>query len=59
TGWGKQIQQLALSFATLSEAVFNWVFIALGYFVLIYVLTAAMLALERRMQVPGLGEAAA
>lgn len=59
TGWGKQIAQLALFFATLNESIFNWILIALGYFVLIYVLTAAMLALERRMQVPGLGEAAA
>jgi polar amino acid transport system permease protein len=58
TGWGRQIQTLALLFATLNESIFSWVVIAIGYFVLIYVLTAAMLALERRMQVPGLGEAA-
>ena len=58
TGWARQIQQLAVFFATVNEALFNWVLIAIGYFVLIYVLTAAMLTLERRMQVPGLGEAA-
>lgn len=57
TGWGKQLGQLALLNATLSEAIFNWILIAIVYFVLIYILTAAMLALERRMQVPGLEEA--
>lgn len=58
TGWARQIEQLAVITATLSEAIFNWVLVAMVYFVLIYVLTAATLALERRMQVPGLGEAA-
>ncbi|MFQ5918752.1 MAG: amino acid ABC transporter permease [Thermoplasmata archaeon] len=58
TGWGRQIQTIALIFASLNESIFSWVLVAIGYFVLIYVLTAAMLALERRMQVPGLGEAA-
>ena len=57
TGWGRQIAQLTILNATLSEAVFNWILIAMVYFVLIYVLTALMLALERRMQVPGLEEA--
>ncbi|MFQ5908609.1 MAG: amino acid ABC transporter permease [Thermoplasmata archaeon] len=57
TGWGRQIATIALSFATLRESIFNWVLVAVGYFVLIYVLTAAMLALERRMKVPGLEEA--
>lgn len=56
-GWGRQIAQLTLLNATLTEAVFNWVLIAIVYFVIIYVLTALMLALERRMQVPGLEEA--
>ncbi|MFQ6013611.1 MAG: amino acid ABC transporter permease [Thermoplasmata archaeon] len=57
TGWGQQIATLAVLNATLNEAIFNWVLIAIVYFVLIYVLTAAMLALEKRMQVPGLEEA--
>jgi polar amino acid transport system permease protein len=57
TGWGRQIQQLAVLNATLNEAIFNWILVAIIYFVVIYVLTAAMLALERRMQVPGLEEA--
>ncbi len=57
TGWGRQIATLAVLNATVSEAIFNWILIAIVYFVLIYILTAAMLALERRMQVPGLEEA--
>ncbi|MEE9173794.1 MAG: amino acid ABC transporter permease [Thermoplasmata archaeon] len=57
TGWGRQILQLAVLNATLNEAIFNWILVAIIYFVVIYVLTAAMLALERRMQVPGLEEA--
>ncbi|MCJ2531954.1 MAG: amino acid ABC transporter permease [Candidatus Thermoplasmatota archaeon] len=56
-GWGQQIGTLAVLNATLNEAIFNWILIAIVYFVLIYILTASMLALERRMQVPGLEEA--
>ena len=57
TGWARQIAQLTVLNATLSEAIFNWVLVAIVYFVIIYVLTALLLALERRMQVPGLEEA--
>lgn len=54
TGWGRQIAQLTFNVNT---AIFTWVIIAIIYFVLIYVLTAVMLSLERRMKVPGLEEA--
>ncbi len=57
TGWARQIAQLTVLNATLSEAVFNWILIGIVYFVLIYVLTTLMLGLERRMQIPGLAEA--
>ena len=57
TGWGRQIVSLAVLNETASEAIFNWILIAIVYFVLIYILTTAMLALERRLQVPGLEEA--
>ncbi|MFQ6012575.1 MAG: amino acid ABC transporter permease [Thermoplasmata archaeon] len=55
TGWGKQFQAIPPFLVT--KDIFNWIVIAIIYFVLIYVLTAAMLAMERRMRVPGLEEA--
>lgn len=54
TGWGKQIQQLTFDVNT---AVFNWVLVAVIYFILIYILTAIMLEVERSVQVPGMEEA--
>lgn len=54
TGWGRQFQGFEFNVNTL---IFSWVIIAILYFFLIYVLTMVMLALERRMQVPGLEEA--
>lgn len=56
-GWGRQIAQIMLLQATVNEAIFNWILIAIIYFVIIYVLTGLMLALERRMRIPGLEEA--
>ncbi len=56
-GWARLIAQLTVLNATLSEAIFNWILVAIVYFVLIYVLTTLMLALEKRVQVPGLAEA--
>ena len=56
-GWGRQIAAIAAFQARVSEAIFNWILIAIVYFVIIYVLTALMLAVERRMRVPGFEEA--
>lgn len=51
TAWGRQMSQLAFNVNT---AVFIWIIIAIFYFLIIYVLTAVMIAVERRLRVPGL-----
>ncbi len=53
-GWGRHIQQLTYN---VNVQIFSLIVIALLYFLIIYVLTAVMIAVERRMKVPGLEEA--
>lgn len=55
TGWGKQFQAMAPFIVT--KDVLDWIIIAIIYFVIIFILTAVMLTVERRMRVPGLEEA--
>ncbi|MEE9237217.1 MAG: amino acid ABC transporter permease [Thermoplasmata archaeon] len=50
-GWGRQIAQLTFNVNT---AVFSWIVIAIVYFIIIYVMSTIMLAVERRLRVPGL-----
>lgn len=53
TGWGRQIQGITFD---VNAALFSWVIIAIVYFFIIYILSAVMIGIERKLQVPGLEE---
>ncbi len=53
TGWGRQLAGIPFNVNT---SIFLWIVIAAFYFVVIYILSAIMLAVERSLRVPGLEE---